>query len=516
MWKYYLLSTSFTLVLIMKKISLIVLLLLIVANIFPKTIKVISSEDSGIGSLREAIANADTNDVITFANNITTIYFSGVIKLDKSITINGNEVNNTIIQNATTWTDNVNKKRYFEILSNVTVTLNHLTLKDNTANCGGGAIMNKGNLTLNNCTFNNNRAYDVGGAVYNSTEGVLIADNCIFSNNNAPSGAGALVCHGKSTSISNCTFEENSSQFGGAIYNNSQTSIKDCIFNKNGYNFGSAIYNTENGDIIVNNSIFRENKDDYRGTFRNSGNAKIINCLFINNYSIYNSGDVNHHAVIQNESTKVLTIINSSITDNIGMGIHNINGIVNLYNTILWNNKGIFGASNTLIKYDIYVTNGSITTANNLIGTSNTNLIGNNNIIGEDPLFVANGYSLQAGSPAIDAGSNSLLSADITKDLATNRRISNAVVDMGAYEYQNPDDPISAGINTTHNTNLKVYTQARNVVIENTTEVVNIYNTSGQCIARRAAARHGSTIAVPHAGLYMVRVGNEVRKAIVK
>ena len=72
-----------------------------------------------------------------------------------------------------------------------------------------------------------------------------------------------------------------------------------------------------------------------------------------------------------------------------------------------------------------------------------------------DPLFVdpfGNDYRLLSGSPSIDAGDNTAVPADIVTDLDGNPRFAddpdtpdtgnpdgiNPIVDMGAYEFQDP------------------------------------------------------------------------------
>src|SRR4029077_16057062 len=62
---------------------------------------------------------------------------------------------------------------------------------------------------------------------------------------------------------------------------------------------------------------------------------------------------------------------------------------------------------------------------------------GNNGNISADPLFVKAPMNLrlQAGSPAIDAGTNSAPNLP-RKDLAGKQRIVNGIVDIGAYEFQ--------------------------------------------------------------------------------
>ncbi len=84
----------------MKRIITIITLLFSVTLASAETIIVTTGEDSGTGSLRQAVTDAENGDVIVFDNNITTIYFAGVIKIDKNITISGNTTNNTICQNA--------------------------------------------------------------------------------------------------------------------------------------------------------------------------------------------------------------------------------------------------------------------------------------------------------------------------------------------------------------------------------------------------------------------------------
>jgi predicted outer membrane repeat protein len=516
---------------------LIVFILFVTSNTIAGTIKVTSSADSGTGSLREAIAKAASNDIIVFDENITTIYFSGIIKLDKNIIINGNETSNTIFQDAAIWMDTANKKRFFEISKNGELTLNHLTLKDHIGNCSGGTILNYGKLTLNNCTFSNNRAYDIGGVIL--SYGNLNIEDCTFNNNYAPINGGAIQCYGegiiansrfsKNSSevgggiyvgiktiafILNCIFEENSSQSRGVIDNYGQTTVENCEFKKNNKN---AIYNSVSfsnqgeydGKIILTACVFTEKRDSDTGVFRNfGGDAVIINCSFYKNTTSVGG-------IIENINNGTLSLINSTIVDNIGTGLltqkmpgaSNNQANIKLYNNIFWGNKA-YGAGYSA--YDILLQSydGIITVSNNIFSTSNINLIGNNNLIGEDPLFVTNGYSLQEGSPAIDAGSNVYLTDGVTKDLAGNPRIRNNTVDMGAYEFQGGS---STAIESASAITTKIYTRPHTIIVENAISPVSIYNLTGQLIIQGAQTE----FSVPTAGIYIVRVGNVRQKVLV-
>jgi predicted outer membrane repeat protein len=484
---------------------LIVFILFVTSNTIAGTIIVTSNADSGTGSLREAIASANPNDIIVFADNITTIYFSGVIILDKNITVSGNNTSNTIFQNAITgWTDTAHKKRYFEILENIEVTFNFLTLKDNTANCTGGAIKNNGNLSLNNCTFINNRALDSGGAIL--SYGGLIIDNCTFSNNYAPTLGGAIYSvSGSSLKVNNSVFNENYGNNAGAIYNGSGSicNINNATFINNSASYDSAISNY--GDLQITNSILQENRSTQNATIGNKKNATIINCLFAQN-NVNSTGDISldpERGIVANSlsySASSTTIINSTIVNNYGgHGVYvSRNNSLSIYNSIIFDNA----------KNDIHYILGNLAVQNTLIGTSNTDLSGNDNIIGEDPLFVTNGYSLQEGSPAIDIGSNAYLTAGLTKDLAGHPRIRNNTVDMGAYEFQYGS---STGIENASAITTKIYTRPHTIIVENAISPVSIYNPTGQLITQGTHTE----FSVPTAGIYIVRVGNYVEKVIV-
>ncbi len=481
---------------------LIVFILFVTSNTFAETITVTNNADSGVGTLRNAVANAKNGDVIVFNNSITTVYFAGVIIIDKNITIRGNDTNNTIFQNAAVWTDTAHKKRYFEILQNAEVTLNYLTLKDNTANCSGGAITNDGKLILNNCIFSNNRALDSGGAIYSISGSTLKVNNCFFSKNYAPSLGGAIMNNGD-LNINNGIFNDNYGGNAGAIYNGSHggtCNINDGTFTNNSASYDSAISNY--GDLQITNSIFQENNSTQDATINNNKNATIVNCLFTQN--TVENGLNPERGIITNSlsySVSSTTIINSTIVNNYGgHGVYISRGnSLSIYNSILFDNA----------KNDIHYILGNLIVQNCLIGTSNIDLNNNNNIIAEDPLFVDNGYSPQQASPAIDAGDNTYLPVWLTKDLAGESRIRNNTVDMGAYEFQSSTSSASSPASAVTS---NIYTRYHTIIIENAVGNISIHSTTGQLIA------HGTQteFSVPTAGIYIVRVGNHIQKVMVK
>ncbi len=144
---------------------------------------VTNSDDSGIGSLRDAVANAEDGDAIAFDDTIESIVLVSEILLDKSITIDGSGI--AIISGDT-------KTRIFQVYNeteDIYVTLTGMGIVDaeNSADAFGGAIYNNGeNLTIENCLISNNAntfADGKGGAIY--TSGTLTLNNCVFTDNTA-------------------------------------------------------------------------------------------------------------------------------------------------------------------------------------------------------------------------------------------------------------------------------------------------------------------------------------------
>src|SRR5438067_6457140 len=117
-------------------------------------ITVTNTNDSGPGSLRQALADANDGDTINFAVTGTIGLTSGELLVSRSITISGpGAASLTVNGNATS--------RVFHIGSGRTVTISGLTVTNGNANNqtvldGGGIYNDHATLTLNNCTINNN------------------------------------------------------------------------------------------------------------------------------------------------------------------------------------------------------------------------------------------------------------------------------------------------------------------------------------------------------------------------
>ncbi len=270
-------------------------------------------------------------------------------------------------------------------------TLSNLSFTGNTAN-SGGAIFNSGengnsSPTLSDVTFYNNTASN-GGAMYNYGSGATgssspTLDKVIFAENKTLPGSGGAIYNWGTTqgntapSLSNVLFSGNVAVDGGAIYSwaagsgSSNPTFTNVTFSGNtAMNVGGVMY--ADGSDGSSNSPSLSNVIMWGNSAGSRGDL------------IYNYGatPVISYSLIQSDTN---TIVNDGGTTTYGPGI--------LTDNPLWTNPlGPDGAGGTL----------------------------------DDDL------SLKDGSPAIDAGDNSVVTE--ATDLAGDTRIRNSTVDLGAYE----------------------------------------------------------------------------------
>ena len=99
------------------------------------TITVTNENDSGPGSLRQAILNASSGDTVTFAPNVTTVTLtSGELVIDKNLTITGPGANRLTVQ----VDGSLISARVFNISSStVTVSISGITISKGNTFFGG-------------------------------------------------------------------------------------------------------------------------------------------------------------------------------------------------------------------------------------------------------------------------------------------------------------------------------------------------------------------------------------------
>ncbi|MBI5459795.1 pseudomurein-binding repeat-containing protein, partial [Methanobacterium sp.] len=217
-------------------------------------------------SIKNATGTVTDGGTVNIANGMYTGPGNTNITIGKNMSIVGQSQENTII-------DGTKTTSIFNILNNANVILFNLTLTNGHTASNGGAICNSGTLIIENCTLNNNTA-TYGGAIYSDQMGMLV--------------------------VVNSTFKNNSAFFGGAVFNNASTpnssgTIIDSTFTSNNavsMGNGGAICNSDDAYLYLANLIFTNNTshEGRGGAIHNQGNLIVTNSNFTGNSAINGMG----------------------------------------------------------------------------------------------------------------------------------------------------------------------------------------------------------------------------------
>jgi predicted outer membrane repeat protein len=157
-----------------------------VQGVFGREVDIHIGADSGPGSLREALANAEDYDVINIFYPIGVT--GGELTITKSLTIEGNGYN----------LSGSDSSGILGITnSNAKVTIRRLHFRVGKSTCGA-AVWNQGELRIESCIFSENSAtgpyVEGGGAIYNS--GTLTVLGSTFYENTSAFKGGAIYSYG--------------------------------------------------------------------------------------------------------------------------------------------------------------------------------------------------------------------------------------------------------------------------------------------------------------------------------
>jgi len=234
-------------------------------------INVTNTNDTGPGSLRQAIttANGDTDDTINITATGTITPLTALPVISANTTIAGPGVANlTVSGNNSTTVGTV-----FTIDSGVAVSISGLTIANGSSSGGGGGIVNAGTLTLSDCALSNNQAADDGGGIVNN--GTLTVNGCTFSGNSSAAHSGGIRNLGTLTVV-NSTFSGNSdADGGGGIGNVATLAVTNSTFSNNSTGGGGGgIFNSGTATLtndIVSGNTGASGSDDIQGTYTNGG-----------------------------------------------------------------------------------------------------------------------------------------------------------------------------------------------------------------------------------------------------
>ena len=139
------------------------------------TITVTNRNDSGSGSLRQALVDGNDGDTITFAVTGTIGLTSGELVVDKSITISGPGPAMLAVSRSSNM-----PFRIFHVMPDQMVNIEGVTISGGDADIGGGILNDQATLTLTNCSVVNNVASGSGGGIAGGS--LTIIDSTISGN----------------------------------------------------------------------------------------------------------------------------------------------------------------------------------------------------------------------------------------------------------------------------------------------------------------------------------------------
>ncbi len=215
--------------------------------------QVYSTADSGGGTLRAALTNADHDQ-----DSVIAITTGGVIDLESPLPTIDRDVQ-ILGPGASVLTVSGNDAtQLFNVYGGVTAVIAGMTIADGTASNGGG-ILNAGTLTVNNCTIADDSAQLDGGGIDN--EGALTVADSTFAGDSAQSGGGIQSSgfEGVTLTVTNCTFSGNSAQTGGGIICAGLTTIDDSTLAGNPATTSGGGLSVLGGTTTLANTIIAGN-----------------------------------------------------------------------------------------------------------------------------------------------------------------------------------------------------------------------------------------------------------------
>lgn len=214
----------------------------------------------------------------------------------------------------------------------------------------GGAVSNyHGDLKIVNSKLCDNESIDEisgdGGAILNIEGNLNIVNSKLLRNysNNRNRGGGGAIYNTGNLNISNSNLKENlSSGFAGAIYNEGNTAIQNSILSKNAAEYVGSVYNIKGNLKIEDSYLFNNEANNEGGAVYNvRGGLKIINSCLKDNISHGKYEQDGGGAIINAGSAgiKHTTFLNNSTERGNGSVIKNLNGDMNIEDSIFSDNK---------------------------------------------------------------------------------------------------------------------------------------------------------------------------------
>ncbi|HVT34586.1 MAG TPA: choice-of-anchor Q domain-containing protein [Nevskiaceae bacterium] len=223
------------------------------------------------------------------------------------------------------------------------LTLGNATVANNFSTSNGAGLANYGTLTLNDVTVTGNRAGGQGGGIFNT--GALTLNRSNVSNNkSSQDGAGIGSTGNSSVTLNDSTVAGNSTQYCrgdgiGAFYKTVLVLNRTTVSGNTGAQKGSGIYVSGSSTLSLNQSTVSDN-ETASSPFSHSyygGGIFTLGTTTITSSTL--SGNVSHGDAGAIYSGAVVTLNNSTVSDNSGPAIELAGGSLTLKNSTVAGNR---------------------------------------------------------------------------------------------------------------------------------------------------------------------------------
>ena len=237
-------------------------------------ITVTNTNDSGPGSLRQALFDSHDDDTVNFDPALkgqTILLSTAELLINKNITVSGPGANLLTVARA----QNAPAFRIFDLAANHAVTIRGLTINNGYAQnfgCGGGILNSGSTLLLMNCTVSGNSTDGTGGGICVDTNSTLTVESSTLTGNYAGDYGGGVANSG-TLIINNSTLSDNRGEFAGGgvlsgILNMALLTVSNSTLSGNTTQLhGGGIWTSGHG--AISNSTLSGNSGTNGGAINN-------------------------------------------------------------------------------------------------------------------------------------------------------------------------------------------------------------------------------------------------------
>jgi uncharacterized repeat protein (TIGR01451 family) len=302
------------------------------------TYTVTNTSPSGLGSLREAILDANAHpghDTIDFG--ITgAIVLTDSLVISDDLTVTGPGADQLDISGA-------NSHQVFAIGGSTAVTITGLTVRDGKASFGGGVYVYQGSARLNGVQVISNSAFS-GGGVYVYGGSATLSGTQVVSNS-AKYGGGLYVWNSDATlTVSGGEVISNSASDdgGGVCVLYGSVTLSGTRIVSNSADYGGGVYVDDGSAVLVGAQVLSSSARHGGGVYVDGGSVTLSGTRVLSNSASSNGGGV--HVVL---GTATLRVGGGEIGGNTasgdGGGVYVNEGSATLSGTHMVSNSAGFG-----------------------------------------------------------------------------------------------------------------------------------------------------------------------------